>query len=57
VIARSIRETIEKPKFSGWHVVPPMPGGISGGVWIQISDKSLDAYVPLSTADMDDMYK
>jgi hypothetical protein len=46
---------LQKSEFAGWHGVQPTPGDLSGGVWIQNSDKSLDAYVPLSTADVDDM--
>ena len=46
---------LQKSEFAGWRVVQPRPGDVSGGVWIQNSDKSLDAYVPLSTADLDDM--
>jgi hypothetical protein len=46
---------LQKSEFAEWHVVQAPPGDVSGGVWIQNSDKSLDAYVPLSTADLDDM--
>ena len=34
--------------FAGWHVVQPTPRDLSGGMWIQNTGKSLDAYVPLS---------
>jgi hypothetical protein len=46
---------LQKSEFAGWYVVQSPPNDVSGGVWIQNSDKSLDAYVPLSTADVDDM--
>ena len=32
-----------------------MRGDLSGGIWIQRADKSLDAYVPLYEAEVTDL--
>jgi hypothetical protein len=51
---RRLTGLLQKSEFTGWHVVQPTPGDLSGGVGIQKSDKNLDAYIPLSTVDVDD---
>ena len=38
-----------------WHLVEPVPGDLKGRVWLQNSAKSLDAYVDLSPADLDNL--
>ena len=50
-----LKRLLQKSEFAEWHVVQATPGDLSGGIWIRNSDKSLDAYVPLSIADVDDM--
>ncbi len=36
-----------------WHVVEPVRGDLRGNVWIQNTEKQLDAYVQLSPRDVD----
>jgi len=45
-----VTKLLEKMGLAQWHVVEPVPGGLRGNVWIQNSEKGLDAYVELSPA-------